>query len=620
MGCGASKTTAHESTSTSPKDAQQTKDRRQEQTQRREQEEQQQHPQQLQQKQPSPPHQHLQDSGPAKHSELKYLPKPTPPATKKKEYIPDSNVFADIDDHALQAPKSAASSVENLVNYLTKVCSTNLERIRVLFRWITNNIEYDVQSLRSGNIQGGNCTPDAVLQRGCGMCEGYAELFQDMCRRAGITCEKISGYAKGARYSAGDLFEGKDTDHAWNAVYVDNAWRLLDCTWATGFVNPAQPFQFKFKEHYFLTDPEEFIYTHFPYNKSQNMDKWQLLDTPWTLKQYEEAPFLKGRFFDLGISPSSLSHCRSLIEFDDSVKFGFSSDRQISVTHDLTDKASGQTFSQYSYLYVHQDDFKAVTLVVNPPSVGDYKLTLFAKERTAGDKEKEWIGDFLLRCTSVSCPKNPYPTGSQWGLNAKATALGLAFKGTNPSVAPDDTGLAKVEFKIDKNRPVETNCVLSKADGVGSGNSVLRTNTNDGFTYLVVVPSEGLFNCTLFAKPAGSEGSRQYMGDFLVESKSTPSTPRTFPHVYDLFGDGCELLEPMQGRLPANTELRFKLRVPDAGDVAVFANGSQWHHLENPSGDDLWQGNVATEVEGDLTVYKKNKKGTFSGLLKYTIA
>lgn len=51
-----------------------------------------------------------------------------------------------------------------------------------------------------------------------GVCQDYAELFQEMCLRAGIPCEFISGYAG----------EGL---HAWNRVYVDGKWLHVDCTW-----------------------------------------------------------------------------------------------------------------------------------------------------------------------------------------------------------------------------------------------------------------------------------------------------------------------------------------------------------------------------------------------------
>ena len=59
-----------------------------------------------------------------------------------------------------------------------------------------------------------------------------------------------------------------DPPHAWNAVHVAGSWRLLDCTFVAGKTNPdGREFQKQINEHFFLTDPDEFIYTHFPYDE-----------------------------------------------------------------------------------------------------------------------------------------------------------------------------------------------------------------------------------------------------------------------------------------------------------------------------------------------------------------
>ena len=56
-----------------------------------------------------------------------------------------------------------------------------------------------------------------------------------------------------------------DPPHAWNAVNVAGSWRLLDCTFGAGKTNPdGLEFQKQLNEHFFLTDPDEFIFTHFP--------------------------------------------------------------------------------------------------------------------------------------------------------------------------------------------------------------------------------------------------------------------------------------------------------------------------------------------------------------------
>ncbi len=61
---------------------------------------------------------------------------------------------------------------------------------------------------------------------------------------------------------------GEGIDHAWNAVFISGSWRLLDCTWGAGKTDAlGHHFKKQLDEHFFLTDPDELIYTHFPFDE-----------------------------------------------------------------------------------------------------------------------------------------------------------------------------------------------------------------------------------------------------------------------------------------------------------------------------------------------------------------
>lgn len=55
-------------------------------------------------------------------------------------------------------------------------------------------------------------------------------------------------------------------------------------------------FRYEYDDHYFLTDPKEFIYEFFPLQS-----EWQLLKQPITLKEFEELPFVRSLFFRYGL-------------------------------------------------------------------------------------------------------------------------------------------------------------------------------------------------------------------------------------------------------------------------------------------------------------------------------
>ena len=54
------------------------------------------------------------------------------------------------------------------------------------------------------------------------------------------------------------------TNHAWNLVLVEGEWRPLDNTFGAGHLDKGGTFTREFDEHWFLTDPAEFVPAHFP--------------------------------------------------------------------------------------------------------------------------------------------------------------------------------------------------------------------------------------------------------------------------------------------------------------------------------------------------------------------
>jgi hypothetical protein len=94
--------------------------------------------------------------------------------------------------------------------------------------------------------------------------------------------------------------------HAWNAVFFYGGWRLVDCTWGAGRVNPeTNQFEKQLNEHFFLTDADEMIYTHYPYDEAENKyDRWQLLTRPVPLETFNTMPLLNSMFFEYSLKIS----------------------------------------------------------------------------------------------------------------------------------------------------------------------------------------------------------------------------------------------------------------------------------------------------------------------------
>ncbi len=95
-------------------------------------------------------------------------------------------------------------------------CSSTLDKIAAVFRYVTDNISYDRQkaaTVTSGYIP----DPDSVLAAKKGICFDYASLTAAMLRSQGVPTRLITGYAYPNIY------------HAWNEVYTpETGWITVE--------------------------------------------------------------------------------------------------------------------------------------------------------------------------------------------------------------------------------------------------------------------------------------------------------------------------------------------------------------------------------------------------------
>ncbi|MGH0143527.1 UNVERIFIED_CONTAM: hypothetical protein FKN15_034190 [Acipenser sinensis] len=155
-------------------------------------------------------------------------------------------------------------SIKDVVTKLCPPGTLEHQKVKAIFNWVCHNIEYDLEALKNTELI--STDPAEIFKRRKGVCCGYSCLFEEMCRVAGLECVQITGGC------GENQIKGKSR-HSWNAVRINKEWKLLDPTWAAGYVNSDRTkFFFKYDEKYFLTDPNVFIEDHFP-----DDSKWTLL-------------------------------------------------------------------------------------------------------------------------------------------------------------------------------------------------------------------------------------------------------------------------------------------------------------------------------------------------------
>uniref|UniRef100_A0A914P7D5 Transglutaminase-like domain-containing protein n=1 Tax=Panagrolaimus davidi TaxID=227884 RepID=A0A914P7D5_9BILA len=243
-------------------------------------------------------------------------PPPLPPSCSKRHIYTDTSIFEQIDQVAISVAQSEVATFTDLIRTLTEGARSDVDKARAIYRWITVK---NLNVLIFDNDLDAN-TPMGLLRGIKYGTESYHVLFKRLCAFAGLHCVVIKGFSKSAGYQPGFKFDDNRFRNTWNAVFLDGSWRFVQCNWgARHIVNAKEsataasrhPYpsssnsgsstkdgnlRYEYDDHYFMTDPEEFIYEFFPHDAD-----WQLLPRPISLKQFENLPFVRSIFFRYGL-------------------------------------------------------------------------------------------------------------------------------------------------------------------------------------------------------------------------------------------------------------------------------------------------------------------------------
>ncbi len=178
----------------------------------------------------------------------------------------------------IRIPKAYTDSSSRLSDYIRTNFKGPDEQTYAAYRWVTDNIKYDKDSMLYINW---NMETEqkiaATLRRKKGVCDNFASVFADLLCRMQIPAYVVNGLTRqGGR--------AVRTAHSWVAVKAGNEWLLCDPTWDAAF----HPYP-----RFYLKHPSEFINTHWPFDPM-----WQVSPAPISLPDFEN-----GRgFYDSKVS------------------------------------------------------------------------------------------------------------------------------------------------------------------------------------------------------------------------------------------------------------------------------------------------------------------------------
>lgn len=176
-----------------------------------------------------------------------------------------------------------AGDVQALGASLGQSSDTSDARLRAIFRWVTEHIDYDVEAFYQG--QKGALDPAEVLRLRRAGCDGYARLFVALAQAAGVPdVALVEGYVKDPLHRHGETF--RQPNHAWNAVrQADGRWALIDTTWGAGYLD-GRAFRKQFDPSFFMVAPQRLAHSHLAARSDQHFGAQTRSVADWTQAPY----------------------------------------------------------------------------------------------------------------------------------------------------------------------------------------------------------------------------------------------------------------------------------------------------------------------------------------------
>ncbi|MFK8060594.1 MAG: transglutaminase domain-containing protein [Polaribacter sp.] len=188
-----------------------------------------------------------------------------------------SQDFSKVDDLVASYPKF--TKVKDLANQIAKDFKTDKNKARAAFYWLAKNIRYNLKEYYNPKQRSYNFSYateeekeqklqvlkdkiiDKTFKTKFGVCEEYAQSFKKICDLLDLEAEVIKGNVRNNPQEIGK--PENTTNHAWNAVKLNDKWIILDPTWSAGFEYNGKWVK-KF-DNYFYNIPKDKIFrTHFP--------------------------------------------------------------------------------------------------------------------------------------------------------------------------------------------------------------------------------------------------------------------------------------------------------------------------------------------------------------------
>ncbi|KAJ8321230.1 hypothetical protein KUTeg_001218 [Tegillarca granosa] len=470
-------------------------------------------------------------------------PLPCPPKTSKYEVLDDDDRLEELDEYAIQVPTSYINApVQDLVEHLIQPTSSDVEKARVLTRWLGRCLEEDYQRYipRSGTITTG--TTASYLRRLKQREIDYDELFQVLCRYTGIKSQAISGCVRNTvKYEVGDDFRGQRK--TWTAALLDGDWRLLDVRWICEAAYGVAKKKWRLiEDDKGKVIREKHLKNILDHSKlKQDEEKWQLLARPLTYEEARDSAALRADFFRLGMSVKTNPTC--VCENDEgqtTFVFGLEDDESVSFVYKLyqdkdckSNVVSGREKLE-RYVFLERDmDEKVVRVVIRYPSEGKYLFELHGSETQ--ETHHSILCTYMIFCTGIMEDCKPLPPNirKEWGPSTDTKEMGLTPLTHRKGQIEAEDGDAQIRFGLSKDLEFRHDLIHGEKEVPLSERHVIHTVEDGKVNINLRLPKSGEYALNVMAKEKNKGVAFAPACTYLVSCEDEPLQSTPFPDIVD---------------------------------------------------------------------------------------
>lgn len=288
----------------------------------------------------------------------------------------------------------------------------------------------------------------------------------------------------------------------------------------------------RFREFYFLADPEIFIFDHFP-----DDEKWQLLARTLSYDEAKDLPALRSDFFQDHLTLKSHQNANV---FSDSgqitFEIGFDTSTRMTFAYKLYRSKScrEQVVPSRSelerYVFLERDlDEGVIRTKIRFPFVGQFLFELHGSETS--DTHHALLITYHITCTDITEDCRPLPPNirEEWGPGEDTKDMGMVPITHRKGAVEADDGDAEIKFSLEKELEFKHDLIKGEKEIPVTEGHILHSVENGEMSINVRLPEAGEYALNVLAKEKNKKTRFAPACSYLVSCRDDPIETEPFP-------------------------------------------------------------------------------------------